>query len=173
MDFQHVSRLVSRTILEDNHANLLSHREIRTPGSLVFRLEYASREGSRILFVKTPAEGKNASQTTKSIERLIKEFEVTELVSSALESTTELETVSPAGFIDEINGFVTWEASGNSLQDLINSSLGFRCARESPEIRTLRRLTGRAQESTARTCAIPWALRSTPIFDPRRSRVSM
>ncbi len=142
MELQYIADITARSILGDHNIALETHEQIQTPNSLVFRLEYLIGNISKTVYVKIPIEGKNSRQTAKIIKRLKYEFQLAKLIESKFNSTEELEVVSPAGYIDEINGFVTWEVQGNELQDIINNKLRFHYGGAIPELERLAKLTG-------------------------------
>ena len=141
MDYQRIAGLVAETVLGDPNAKLLAHEEIRTPGHLVFRLEYLSGGTPKELFVKLPLV--NDSRFQYKAERLRIESDLTQRVKSAFSSDPELDTVSSAGFIDEIDAMVTWGIHGDSLQTRISSKLRFRYLRKNPELERLSGLAGK------------------------------
>jgi aminoglycoside phosphotransferase (APT) family kinase protein len=140
MDLQYIAELVAKSVFGDRNANLLTHKEIQTPSSRVFRLEYAVDGASRALFVKIPADDIAHSATV--IQRLRHEYAVTARIKPAFKADPALRTIAPAGFIDQINGLVTWEVKGNSLQDHISARLRFRYRQEVPELERLSKLSG-------------------------------
>lgn len=142
MDPQFIANVVTKSIFNNKDTTLVSHKKIHTPSSLVLRLEYLLGEQSKVLFVKMPAEDKNSRQTTMIIQRLKREFQLAERVKSSFAATTQLEVVSPAGYINEINGFLTWEVQGDCLQDIINRKLRFQYWQEITELERLSNLSG-------------------------------
>ncbi len=67
---------------------------------------------------------------------------MTERVHSAFPASPELQTVVPAGFVEEVNGLVTWEIHGRSLQDMINGELRFRIGAPTPRLLRFCELAG-------------------------------
>jgi len=143
MDLEYVAGVVAESVFGDRNTKLLGCNNIQTPSSLVFRLEYAIGGTSRVLFVKLPAEGKDNKQTAKIIQRLQREHYLIERVKSAFKTSPELEIVPSSGFIPDINGLVTSEVRGASLQDLISARLRFRYGRGTPELERLSGLAGK------------------------------
>jgi thiamine kinase-like enzyme len=138
-----LTQLVAKSVFGDKAVNLLRYGRINTPGSEVFRLEYRIDGAPRALYVKLPKNGGNSEQTKSKVQQLQREYSLSDNIKSAFESDCELQVVDPASFIKEINGFVTWEVCGSSLQDKISRNLLFRYSRESPSLTRLAQLSGK------------------------------
>jgi thiamine kinase-like enzyme len=98
---------------------------------------------SKALFLKLPAENKDCKQTKNIIQQLKRELYLAEHVKSAFKETPELGVVSPAGYIDNINCFATWEIHGDSLQSVISARLLFKYRQDNPELLALSGLCGK------------------------------
>ncbi len=107
---------------------------------MVHRLEFAVGGASKAVFVKLPHD--TGPKYESFAKRLRQEFEVTERVHSAFPASPELQTVVPAGFVEEVNGLVTWEIHGRSLQDMINGELRFRIGAPTPRLLRFCELAG-------------------------------
>ena len=143
MNFQTIAETAAEHVFGEQKATLLSCEKIKTPGSTVIRCEYAIGTTSKALFLKLPAENKDSKQTNNFIQQLKGELYLAEHVKSAFKATPELEVVSPAGYIDDINCFVTWEIQGDSLQDVISAGLLFKYRQDIPELVALSELCGK------------------------------
>jgi len=141
MDVKRVIRSVSAAVFGDPHAKLLSHQEIQTPSYLVLRLEYLIDGISKELFVKLPRSREVRFQN--SVRRLRAEYDITRQVRATLPSSPELDTVAPAGFVNEIHALVTWGVQGTSLQTHISSQLRFRYFRRDHALERLSELAAR------------------------------
>ena len=93
------------------------------------------------LFVKLPVE--SGPKFSVRVDRLRREFEMTKRVKAACPETRELKIVSPAGFLEEIGGLVTWEIDGDSLQDTISTKIRFQFGAPAPGMLRLCELAGR------------------------------
>lgn len=140
---QVITKLVAKSVFGEKDAKLLGYDKIKTPSSEVFRLEYGIGGTSRVLYVKLPKKSENSKQTERNIQRLQREYYLADNIKSAFKSDVELRTVIPASFIKEINGLVTWEVCGVSLQDKISSRLRFCYGHETPDLTRLSQLAGK------------------------------
>lgn len=140
MDVERIARLVARNVLRQESAQLLRARSVQCPSSFVHRLEFSIDGATKAVFVKLPHD--NGPKHDIFAERLRLEFEMTQRVYSAFPECHELKTVAPAGFLDEVNGLVTWEIPGKSLQDVINGELRFRIGAPPPRLLHLCELAG-------------------------------
>jgi aminoglycoside phosphotransferase (APT) family kinase protein len=142
MDIQQVAKRAAMIALGGGTVQLINHKEIHTPNSLVYRLTYQKGGRSKVLYAKMPAEGKSKAQTARTIERLIREYQLSKSIASALPDTPELATVSPAGYIQEFNALLTWEVRGNALQNHLTNQLRFNYGSAPDELHRLVRLSG-------------------------------
>ncbi|MCP5418113.1 MAG: aminoglycoside phosphotransferase family protein [Chromatiaceae bacterium] len=141
MDIDYIAALAADRVFRGTSYKLQRFGKIRTPSSLVFRLEFETSGRTQVLYVKIPAE--DNPNPARFVQRLRREFLLAGRISSAFQSNPELRTVSPAGFIEEINGLLTWELKGESLQDVICHKLRFNYSRRNPELGRFAALAGR------------------------------
>jgi tRNA A-37 threonylcarbamoyl transferase component Bud32 len=107
----------------------------------VHRLEFAVAGETRALFVKLPREsGPNREMYAR---RLRRESEITQRIKAQFVETGELRIVTPAAYIDEVDGLATWEVPGDCLLDLISNNLPLRFGRTAPRLAYLCELAGR------------------------------
>lgn len=139
MDIQYIAGLVADKVLHSSSYKLQSYKRIDTPSSLVSRLELVTAGSVKVLFVKIPS--KNVPNRDRYIQRLRREYALAGRINNAFQANPEMSTVSPAGFIDEIDGLVTWEVKGESLQDLISAGLRFKYRHASSELVKLTELS--------------------------------
>jgi len=141
MDIKYIAELTAKAVFSDPNTKLLDYATIQTPTSSVLRLKYAIDGSSKVLFVKLPAE--NIARPERFIKRLKREYLISNQLVASFSSTSELDTVTPAAYIDEVNGLVTWEIQGQSLQDVISKKLLFRYGQLTPELSRLSELSGK------------------------------
>ncbi|MFC1603331.1 hypothetical protein ACFL3U_07160, partial [Pseudomonadota bacterium] len=132
-----VSRVVER-VLGDGSVPEVSYKTILTPTSVVFRIDYLAGEKNGTLYAKLIAENESSIE----IQRHRKEFDTTRRVRAALPTDRELDVVTPAAYLDEIDALVTWGVAGHSLQDIIANSQRFRYMMRNAEPERLSRLAG-------------------------------
>jgi hypothetical protein len=137
------TKLIAKSVFGEEDAKLLRRCKIRTPSSEVFRLEYGVDGTSRALYVKLPKNSENSKQRERKIQQLQREYSLADNIKSAFEGDVELQTVIPATFIIDINGLVTYEVCGVSLQDKISSRLRFCYDHGTPDLTRLSELAGR------------------------------
>lgn len=137
------TKLVAKSAFGEKDAKLLGSDKIKTSSSEVFRLKYLIEGTSRVLYVKLPKKSENSKQTERNIQYLQREYYLADNIKSAFETDVELRTVIPASFITEINGLVTWEVCGVSLQDKISGRLRFCYGDKAPDLIRLSQLAGK------------------------------
>lgn len=122
MELQRLAALVAKGVFDDDSVQLLDAKSFRNPHSLVYRLVYGVGGVPKALIVKLPADSGTSTQNLRHMRR---EYILTKRVKKVISSTPELATVTPASYIDEIDGFVTWEIRGIVLENMINNTLRF------------------------------------------------
>ena len=120
MELQRLAVSVGKSIFGDESVQLLDAKTLHNSSSRVHRLVFCVDGVPTTLFVKLPAITDKAGQF---VERLRREYTVTMQVKAAMLSNPELDTVTPAGYIEGIDGLATWGVSGVVLEDLINKTL--------------------------------------------------
>lgn len=123
MEVKDLAGLVKENVFYDEPWALTDYRTLSGPASLVYRLEFSLATARKALFVKLPNDPGRRYQVLA--QRLRHEYEVTRRVHAAFPATDELGVVVPVCFLEEVNGLVTWEVIGPSLQDVINRQLRF------------------------------------------------
>jgi hypothetical protein len=107
----------------------------------VHRLEFAVAGESRTVFVKLPRD--SGPSRDMYVRRLRRESEITQRIKARFPETRELRIVTPAGYIDEVDGLATWEVPGEPLLGLISNNLPLRFGRTAPRLAYLCELAGR------------------------------
>jgi len=82
-----------------------------------WRLDYEVAGGSRALFVKLPAE--TGARHALFAARLRDEYRVSCEIKAGFPETPALRTVSPAGYIEAVQGYASWAAPGANLEALL------------------------------------------------------
>ncbi len=140
MDFGELSARVAKLAFGDNSAVISTIKPYPGNSSSVYRFEYSREHQQQAVYVKLPAPG---AERPERIDRLKREFRITQNIKAEFPETSELRTVSPVGFIEDAHALVTWEIPGIALQSLLNTRLQFRIAHHRPPLEECMELAGR------------------------------
>lgn len=120
LDVEALARLVAREVFGEIPARLLTATPYAGAAGSSWRLEFDQDGHRRALFVKLPAE--SGPRYALFASRLRDEYRITCEVKAAFPETGQLRTVTPAAFIESVQGFASWAAAGNNLEAVLRRS---------------------------------------------------
>lgn len=109
--------LVGREVFGDTSARLLGATCYGGAAGSSWRLDFEHAGERRALFVKLPAE--HGSRHALFASRLREEYRISCEVKAAFPETARLRTVTPAAFVEAVQGFASWAAAGDTLEGLL------------------------------------------------------
>ncbi len=109
--------LVAAEVFGDVPARLLQATPYGGAAGASWRLDYALTDGRRALFVKLPAEA--GPRHALFASRLREEYRISCAVKAAFPETSRLRTVTPAAFVEAVQGYASWAAAGESLEAVL------------------------------------------------------
>ncbi len=109
--------LVAAEVFGDVPARLLQATPYGGAAGTSWRLDYALNDGRRALFVKLPAEG--GPRHALFASRLREEYRISCAVKDAFPETARLRTVTPAAFVEAVQGYASWAAAGENLEAVL------------------------------------------------------
>ena len=144
IDIDELARRVAGEVFGEGPARLLSATPYAGAAGSSWRLDYDRNGAGCTLFVKLPAEG--GARHALFASRLREEYEISCEVKAGFPETPQLRTVTPAAFVESVQGFATWAAAGESLEAVLR--------------RACRRLGGPLESARARAAlAAAWLAR--------------
>lgn len=139
LDSERLASLAAKLAFPTQQAALRSMHPLSTASSILYRLNFDTSTGPETLYAKL-AGGARACEA--QIARLRQECKVTMQVRAIMCDHDGLNTVSPVGYIDELEAFVTRAMPGRPLLEIIQSELRFRRSHSVSRLAKLAHLAG-------------------------------
>ena len=118
-----MARLVAEDVFGSATARCLGATPCEGAAGTTYRLDFEHGGRRRILYVKLPT--KSVERHALFAQRLRDEYRFTCEIAQAFPETATLKTVTPAAFVEAVQGFATWATPGVSLEDRLRQ----RCRR--------------------------------------------
>lgn len=139
-DGKRLASLAAKLAFPTQNAVLRKLDTLSTASSVLYRFSFDISAGPKALYVKLAG---TPIATAAQIARLRQECDVTLRVRAMMRDHDGLNTVSPVGYIDEFEAFVTRETPGRPLLGMIQAELRFRRSHSLPRLSGLARLAGK------------------------------
>ncbi|MGE3771991.1 MAG: phosphotransferase [Gammaproteobacteria bacterium] len=117
LEIDALAELVAREVFGDGAARLLGAALYGGAAGSSWRLDYEHAGTRRALFVKLPAE--RGPRHALFAARLREEYRISCEIKAAFPETAQLRTVTPAAFVEAVQGYASWAAAGESLEGLL------------------------------------------------------
>lgn len=114
LDLAAMAGLVAAEVFGAQSARFLEATPFGGAAGASFRLVYEVDGQRRLLFIKLPAE--RGARHALIGARLREEYRLSDLVQRHFPATAQLQTVTPAGFVEALQGFASWAVAGDSLE---------------------------------------------------------
>lgn len=138
LDVEELARLVAAEVFGEVAAHLTAAKSYGGAAGTSWRLDYETETGAQTLFIKLPAE--RGPRRALFVARLREEYRITRDVKAAFPETTQLRTVTPAAFVDSVQGYASWAVPGDNFEATLRQA----CRRFGGPLETARTRCGLA-----------------------------